>query len=137
MREGKYICGLKKSMGCVVAEMIISMLRMPQALGIPVVPEVKTRHARFLGVRSAAVKVAGVSGRSEAVTKLMPGFWGVGASGNATRDSAKCGKELHMASDNSGVERIMVACETLRQCSRGPSVVVSPVSTAGVQRCHA
>lgn len=53
---------------------IICALRIAQALGLPVVPEVYIRHARSFGERLVVGRAPDVVGRSEGVTKVIPGF---------------------------------------------------------------
>lgn len=94
---------------------IICALRIAQALGLPVVPDVYIRHARSFGERLVVGREAGDVGRSGSVTKVMPGFWGAGVFGKATKFSEKCGKEQGKASDSSGVERTRLQFDTFKQ----------------------
>jgi hypothetical protein len=56
---------------------------------LPVVPDVYIRHARSFGERLVVGREAGDVGRSGSVTKVMPGFWGAGVFGKATKFSEK------------------------------------------------
>lgn len=53
---------------------IICALRIAQALGLPVVPEVYIRHATSFGERFVVGRASNVVGRSESITKVVPGF---------------------------------------------------------------
>lgn len=103
---------------------IICALRIAQALGFPVVPEVYIRHARSFGERLTVGRAVGVVGRSEDVTKVIPGFCGAGVFGKATKFSEKCSTDVGKASDSSGVERTILEFDTLKQCFKGSSVLL-------------
>lgn len=103
---------------------IICALRIAQALGLPVVPEVYIRHARSFRERLAVGSAVGVVGRSEGVTKVIPGFLGAGVFGKATKFREKCGEEQVKASDSSGVERTRLQFDTLKQWFSGSSIFI-------------
>lgn len=102
---------------------IICALRIAQALGFPVVPDVYIRHARSFRERLASGRAAGVVGRSEGVTKVIPGFCGAEVFGKATKFSEKCGTDAGKASDSSGVESTILEFDTLKQCFKGSSIL--------------
>jgi hypothetical protein len=115
VRTGKYFLGCRKSCVCEVAVAQIMRLRIAQALGRPVVPEVYIRTARSVGRRGAGERDGGFVGRVSGVIRIAEKLEREVTEGKAKRLREKCGKSLFTNSDKSGVEIIIRAVETLRQ----------------------
>jgi hypothetical protein len=104
-----------------VAVMHIWWLRIAQALGFPVVPEVKIKAERSRGVAFAGGEMVLGVGRVEEVRSVIDGSVGRKAS-KELRLRVKCRLSPTMKLARSGVEMIVLAVETSKQYFRVSSV---------------
>lgn len=122
MRTGKYLEGFAMSRGVGVAVTHIRWLRMAQALGLPVVPEVNIRAARSLSVALAAGEMVVGVGRLEVVRRVMEVLLGAGTLSKDPRLRVKCRRSPTTKLARSGVEMTVLAVETSKQYFKVSSI---------------
>ncbi len=106
MRRGKYFLGFDMSREVGVAVTHIWWLRIAQALGLPVVPEVKIRAERSRGVALAGGEIVVGAVRLEVVRRVIEGF-GCGKASKEDRLRVKCCLDPSMNPARSRVEMIV------------------------------
>ena len=117
--------GLDKSRDVGVAAMHIWWLRIAQALGFPVVPEVKIRAERSRGEDGVAGEIVAGTGRVDEVMRVMEGSVGGGALVKDPRSIVTCRLSPTTKEERSRVEMTVLAVETSRQYFSVSSVEIS------------
>jgi hypothetical protein len=105
-----------------VAVMHIWWLRIAQALGLPVVPEVKIKAERSRGVALAGGEMVDGVGSVDEVRRVMEASVGAGTLSNDPRLRVKCRLSPTTKLARSGVEMMELAVETSRQYFRVSSI---------------
>jgi hypothetical protein len=107
VRRGKYFFGLDMSREVGVAVMHIWWLRIAQALGLPVVPEVKIRAERSRGVALAGGEMVFGTGRLDEFRRVIDRSVGGCTLSKEPRLRVKCRLDPSTKPARSGLEIIV------------------------------